>query len=133
MTDEQKKVAEFYEKFGLPVGDVPSMPMADSWFTATEHIREELEELVEAVLSSNIEKIADALADLQYVVLGAALRFGIDLEPIFNTVHEANMRKVWPEGTPTSAKYNDWGKYVKPPDWTPADLTPLLRKQGARI
>lgn len=103
-----------------------------------ELIREEWTELVEALgyetingtpikiddsKEPNLVAIADALADLTYVVLGAATAFGIDLEPIFEEVHKSNMTKL------IDGAFRADGKYVKGPSYTPANLTPIIQAQ----
>lgn len=65
----------------------------------------------------------DALADLDYVIEGTRLEFGVDGEPVFALVHEANMAKV---GGETRSD----GKKLKPEGWQPADISRELRRQG---
>lgn len=67
----------------------------------------------------------DALADLDYVVEGARLAFGVFGKTIAAEVHKKNMEKFGPGG------YRDeHGKWRKPPDWTPPDIERILREQG---
>jgi predicted HAD superfamily Cof-like phosphohydrolase len=70
-----------------------------------------------------LPEVADALADLDYVIEGTRLEFGIDGGPIADAVHAANMRKV---GGPTRAD----GKILKPDEWEPPDIAGELKKQG---
>lgn len=67
--------------------------------------------------------MVDGLADLDYVIEGTRLEFGIDCEPIADEVHRANMAKVGGPKSPT-------GKQLKPEGWTPPDIDGELRKQG---
>lgn len=62
----------------------------------------------------------DAFCDLMYVTLNVACRKGWNLKPLFDVVHEANMRKA----NPATGKFdrNEFGKIVKPPGWTPPDV-----------
>ncbi len=69
--------------------------------------------------------MADALADLDYVVEGTRLVCGIDGGPVAEEVHRSNMTKFGPG----SWKRED-GKVMKPPDWQPPDIEGVLRKQG---
>jgi predicted HAD superfamily Cof-like phosphohydrolase len=66
------------------------------------------------------------MADLDYVVEGTRLEFGIDGEPIAAEVHRANMAKTEGPVAPD-------GKRLKPPGWTPPDIAGVLRKQGAAV
>ncbi len=69
--------------------------------------------------------MADALADLDYVVEGTRLICGIDGGPVAEEVHRSNMTKFGPG----SWKRDD-GKVMKPPDWKPPDIEGVLRRQG---
>jgi len=71
----------------------------------------------------DLPELADGLADLDYVVEGTRLAFGIDGAPIAAAVHAANMAKA---GGPISPN----GKRLKPPGWTPPDVEGELKKQG---
>lgn len=56
-------------------------------------LREELEELIEAMDAGNIYLIADGIADLLYVAFGAAITYGLPIDSIFTEVHLSNMTK----------------------------------------
>lgn len=73
----------------------------------------------------DLPEAVDGLADTIFVCLGAAARWGVDLEPIWDAVCRANMAKV---GGPVRAD----GKRLKPPGWTPPDIAGELEKQGWR-
>lgn len=88
-------------------------------------IEEELAELAIACHKEDIPGAADALIDIIYVTIGAAVKWGIDLAPLWEAVHGANMRKA---GGPVRAD----GKKLKPPGWKAADLAALIGKQRAR-
>lgn len=72
---------------------------------------------------SSLAEIADALADLLYVVYGTAVATGIDIEPIFAEVHRSNMSKFI-----DGHKRAD-GKWIKGPSYSPANLEPLIKEQ----
>lgn len=69
----------------------------------------------------DIIKAADDLADLLYVVYGAAIAWGIPVQRVFAAVHEANMRKFGP-----GSYEREDGKWMKPPDWQPPDIERAL-------
>lgn len=79
--------------------------------------------ITEAAVKVDMPSLADALADVDYVVEGTRLEFGIDGAPLAAEVHRANLTKV---GGPLSAT----GKQLKPEGWTPPDIEGELRKQG---
>jgi predicted HAD superfamily Cof-like phosphohydrolase len=93
MRVEQEKVECFHNKMGYPVGNGPELVDIHLASQRSDFIEEELEELREAQGYADIVKVADALADLIYVILGTAIVYGIDLQPIFDEVHRSNMTK----------------------------------------
>lgn len=97
----------------------------------TEEFKEVMEHL-EALASQRatpqqkMERLADLLgelADLVYVVEGTAVSLGLPLEAAYVATHQANMRKVWPDGT---LHVNERGKVIKPPGWYDADMTDFV-------
>jgi predicted HAD superfamily Cof-like phosphohydrolase len=75
----------------------------------------------EGEIIGDIERIADALGDLLYVVYGTAVSYGIDMEPVFAEIHRSNMSKGDPEVVRASN-----GKILKSRNWTPPNLKPLI-------
>jgi predicted HAD superfamily Cof-like phosphohydrolase len=75
----------------------------------------------EASVSDAARHLAQELVDLTYVIVGTFVELGIDPEPVWRAVHEANMRKQPSPGG---------GKAVKPPGWLPPDI-PLLPMEAA--
>lgn len=90
------KVAEFHQLFDLPVLDSPSIPDEARCQLRVNLLTEELEELREGIQQRSLVEIADALADLQYVLSGAILEFGLSTQfaQIFDEVHRSNMSKA---------------------------------------
>lgn len=123
MTKEQQMVREFNKAFQQSVADKPCTPSAQDQILRRKLIYEEWMEFVEA---KSLTGIADALGDLLYVVYGAAVTYGIDLEPVFNEIHRSNMTKLWPGGKVVK---NDDGKVIKPPTYSPANVEEEVRKQ----
>lgn len=124
MSKLQDQVTEFHRKFDLEIRDTPGMP--ENRGTARLRlalIREEFSELCDAILDEDVIAIADALGDLAYVVYGAAVSFGVDLEKVTDEIHRSNMTKLWPGG---DVRKNEDGKVVKPPTYSPADLERVL-------
>jgi predicted HAD superfamily Cof-like phosphohydrolase len=142
MATPYEMVREFHEAFKHPIGSEPLANIKDEDLMAAriEFMREELEEYVKAATgkealilieqpvqqghgSPNVIEMADALADLVYFAYGAAVCFGIDLDVVFEEVHNSNMRKLQPDGT---VKYRYDGKVVKPDDWSPPRVAHVL-------
>lgn len=93
MNAEQRMVTEFHERFGLPRNDRPTWPGDKMHRVRVALVEEELAEFRNAGEAQNLLEIADALADLLYVIYGAAATYGIDLEPVFGEIHRSNMTK----------------------------------------
>ena len=76
-----------------------------------------------APTKERVEKLLKELADLQYVLSGYAVTFGIDLDTAFSLVHHSNMSKLGVDGKPI--KRED-GKVIKGPNYSPPNLSKLV-------
>lgn len=112
MRVSQEQVESFHAKMDYPIAEKPVLIDRDLAWQRKDFIAEELGEYVEAVLDNDLVKVADALADLLYVVLGTAVVHGIDLQPIFNEVHRSNMTKD--KLDPVTKKGGKGPSYEKP-------------------
>ncbi len=94
--DALNKVAEFHKTFNAPILPTPAIPGADRTNLRISLLQEELNELKEAIEQNDLVEIADALCDLQYVLSGAVLEFGLGEKfvSLFNEVHRSNMSKA---------------------------------------
>jgi hypothetical protein len=116
-------------------------------------LAEELDELKEAIAANDIVEIADALCDLQYVLSGAVLEFGMGEKfvELFNEVQRSNMSKACSsleeaentvkfyqdkDGTEAEIKEENgvWkvyrksdNKVLKSINYSPADLISILK------
>ena len=92
-------VAKFHRTFNLPVLDSPTVPDPARCALRINLLQEELDELKDAIGNDSIAGIADALADLQYVLSGAILEFGLGskFKELFDEVQRSNMSKVCPD------------------------------------
>ena len=91
-----KQVSEFHKTFKAPILDKPTIPSKDRCDLRVELLKEELNELKQAIEDNDIIEIADALCDLQYVLSGAVLEFGLgdNFFELFNEVQRSNMSKA---------------------------------------
>lgn len=89
-------VAEFHSTFHLPVLETPTIPAQERCDLRINLLQEELDELKEAIREKDITAVADALSDLQYVLSGAILEFGLGhkFKELFEEVQRSNMSKV---------------------------------------
>lgn len=94
--DSLNQVAEFHTTFKHPVLDTPQIPSKERCALRVELISEELKELQEAIADNDMIEIADALCDIQYVLSGAVLEFGLGdkFVELFNEVQRSNMSKA---------------------------------------
>ena len=86
-------------------------------------IKEELEELKEAIDKKNIKEVADALTDILYVTYGAGHAFGINLDKCFEEVQNSNMSKLGSDGRPI---FNEKGKVMKGPNYFKPDFGKIV-------
>lgn len=148
------QVAEFHKTFKHPIVDKATIPARERSQLRIDLIAEELKELQEAVNDNNMVEIADALCDLQYVLAGAVLEFGLanNFKTLFDEVHRSNMSKACKtieEANDTIAHYKNNGnteayfkeidglflvyrdgdhKTLKSINYSPADLKGLLKQ-----
>jgi predicted HAD superfamily Cof-like phosphohydrolase len=115
MNQEQQMVHQFHERFGLVSHRRPTIPGAHLHRLRTLLIEEELAEFRNATEADDLVGVADALADLLYVVYGAAEEYGLDLEPVFNEIHRSNMTKDARAGCRVDGKVCKGAAY-QPPD-----------------
>lgn len=89
-------VAEFHRTFKHPILDQPAIPDENRCKLRVALIAEELKELEVAILEKDIVGVADALADIQYVLSGAILEFGLGdkFKALFEEVQRSNMSKA---------------------------------------
>jgi predicted HAD superfamily Cof-like phosphohydrolase len=94
--DALNLVAEFHRTFKHPILSSPSIPSEDRCKLRVALIAEELKELEVAILEKDIVEIADALSDIQYVLSGAILEFGLGekFSALFEEVQRSNMSKA---------------------------------------
>ena len=114
-----ESVKKFMETFGQEIKEKAEFP--DNKITALRYdlIKEELEELTEAMKNKDLIEVADALTDILYVTYGAGHAFGIDLDKCFEEVQNSNMSKLGIDGKPI---YNEYGKVLKGPNYFKPNL-----------
>ena len=151
--DALNQVAEFHKTFNAPILEKPQIPSKERCELRVSLLQEELNELQQAIADNDLVEIADALCDLQYVLSGAVLEFGLGEKFIemFNEVHRSNMSKACAnqlEADETIDFYNEKGeeafseisgnkinvhrrsdyKVLKNKYYSPADLESILQK-----
>ncbi|SIS87767.1 Phosphoribosyl-ATP pyrophosphohydrolase [Kaistella chaponensis] len=151
--DALNQVAEFHKTFNAPILEKPQIPSQERCELRVSLLQEELNELQQAIADNDLVEIADALCDLQYVLSGAVLEFGLGekFPALFNEVQRSNMSKACSnqqEADETIAFYKEKGeeafseksgdkinvhrksdhKVLKNKYYSPADLKTILDK-----
>ena len=119
-----EKVGIFMKTFGQEIKLDPSFSTDKINKLRLSLIREELEELSDAMNKKNLLEVADALTDILYVTYGAGHAFGINLDKCFDEVQNSNMSKLDTNGKPI---YNELGKVMKGPNYFKPNLEKFLK------
>jgi len=119
------KVKRFHEVFGHPVRENVGMPLKPTCDLRVALLQEEVAELKMAIEEGDIVGIADAFADIQYVLSGAILCFGLQdkFPDIFQEVQNSNMSKLGEDGEPI---YREDGKILKGPNYFEPNIEGIL-------
>ena len=117
------KVGIFMKTFGQEVKTKPSFSSDKINKLRIDLIKEELDELQEAMKNNDLLEVADALTDILYVAYGAGHAFGIDLDKCFDEVQNSNMSKLGENDEPI---YNESGKVMKGPNYFKPDLSKFV-------
>lgn len=151
--DALNLVAQFHRTFKHPILNTPVIPSENRCQLRVALLAEELKELEVAILEKDIVGVADALCDLQYVLSGAILEFGLGekFKSLFDEVQRSNMSKACQseaeaketvefykkkDGTECYYKAEDgkWlvyrtadNKTIKSIKYSPADLESILK------
>jgi len=119
-----QSVKKFMQTFRQDVKDKAEFPNEKIIQLRYDLIKEELDELNQAIKDKDIKEVADALTDILYVTYGAGHAFGIDLDKCFDEVQKSNMSKLGSDGKPI---YNEHGKVMKGPNYFKPDLNKFLK------
>ena len=119
-----EKVGFFMKTFGQDVKQSSSFSSDKINELRINLIKEELDELIEAMNKKDLVEVADALTDILYVTYGAGHAFGINLDECFEEVQNSNMSKLDNNGKPI---YNDKGKVMKGPNYFKPDLNKFIK------
>ena len=118
-----EKVGTFMKTFGQEVKQSSSFSTEKINKLRVSLIKEELDELIEAINKKDLVEVADALSDILYVTYGAGHAFGINLDKCFDEVQASNMSKLGNDGKPI---YNEEGKVMKGPNYFKPNLNKFV-------
>ena len=120
-----EKVGIFMKTFGQDVKQSSSFSTDKINKLRVSLIKEELDELIEAINKKDLVEVADALTDILYVTYGAGHAFGINLDDCFEEVQRSNMSKLDKDGRPI---YNDKGKVMKSLNYFKPNLNKFIKQ-----
>ena len=150
--DALNQVAEFHRTFKHPIEPTPIIPSKKRCELRVALLAEEVDEFKTAIAEKDLVEIADALCDIQYVLSGAVLEFGLGdkFKTLFDEVQRSNMSKtcksmeeaeatrkhyketrgfesyIQPEGDVFLVYRTSDDKTLKSINYSPADLAGLL-------
>jgi len=122
---ESNDVEEMHNKFHFHVGAYPDMLARKNMLDRAMFIREELDELMNAIAANDLPEAADALIDIVYVAKGTAVMMGLPWAQLWDDVHRANMAKE--RGVTKRGMSDD---LIKPEGWQPPDTIQILIDYG---
>ncbi len=117
-------VKKFMQIFGQETKDKAEFPNKKIVQLRYELIKEELDELNQAIKDRDIKEVADALTDILYVTYGAGHAFGVNLDKCFEEVQRSNLSKLGENGKPI---YNNSGKVMKGPNYFKPNISKIIK------
>lgn len=133
MNNYERKVRDFHLAFDIGV----DMPITSDLLAFRKKlIGEEVDELYAEIDKARAEIAAGGsitretlaammkeLADVQYILSGMVVTFGMPADRVFERVHQSNMSKLGHDGKPVR---RDDGKVMKGPNYHPPKLDDLI-------
>ncbi|GJM59473.1 nucleoside triphosphate pyrophosphohydrolase family protein [Persicobacter diffluens] len=125
MKKQINQVKTFHETFEVGIKEGPQFPDEATQQLRNRLLQEELDELKEAVANNDLVEVADALVDIQYLLCGTILEYGMQdkFEALFDEVHRSNMSKLDENGKPVRRAD---GKVIKSELFSPPALKKIL-------
>ncbi len=118
-----KKVQEFHKKFEISMPEKSELPKEEIRKLRKDLLEEEYQEYLLGEENDDLVEIADALADMLYIIYGTADAYGIPIDDIFNEVHMSNMSKLGEDNRPIR---REDGKILKGPKYFKPDIGKYL-------
>lgn len=127
MKKQINQVKAFHEAFKIPYEKAPKIPSKERCLLRFKLLQEELDEFVAAYKDNDLVEVADALTDIQYILYGTVIEFGLQhhFEALFDEVQRSNMSKLDDDGNPI---YREDGKVLKSKNYSPPQLKSILEK-----
>lgn len=123
-------VHEFHRVYDCNISQTPSLPSNDERALRISLLREEYQEYILAEQNNDLVEIADALADMLYIINGTCVSYGIPMDKIFAEVHASNMSKLDSDG---KVLRRDDGKVLKGPNFFKPKIREILQNHESSI
>jgi len=123
-------VHEFHRVYECNIAKCAILPDNSERNLRINLLREEFEEYLDAEKNNNIVEIADALADMLYIINGTCVSYGIPIDEIFAEVHSSNMSKLDPDGRVIR---REDGKVLKGPNYFKPDISGIIGKYAPPV
>ena len=121
--NEHDMVTEFHKTYDVAISDKPILPVSSLRELRMDLLEEEYEEYKLGEVNNDLVEIADALADMLYIIHGTAITYGLPIVEIFNEVHASNMSKLGLDGKPIRRAD---GKILKGPNYFKPDIKKII-------
>ncbi len=118
-----EQLREFHTVYNCGIGEKAEFPNSAVRLLRQNLLEEEFGEYIEAEYTDDFVEVADALADMLYVIIGTAINYGIPIAAVFDEVHASNMSKVDGDGNPIRRKD---GKVLKGPNYFRPNIPYIL-------
>ena len=120
-----EKVGNFMKTFGQEIKKKPSLSSDKINKLRIDLIKEELEELTEAMKNKDLVEVADALGDMLYILCGTIIEHGLQdkIDDVFNEIQRSNMSKLDEDGQPI---FREDGKVLKGPNYFKPNISKIL-------
>lgn len=124
------QVHEFHRVYECNISGKPQLPSEAERELRRSLLEEEFKEYLLAEQDNDLVEIADALADMLYIINGTCVSYGIPIDEIFNEVHASNMSKLDENGQ--VVRRSD-GKVLKGPNYFKPKISEILAKHASSV
>lgn len=123
-------VHEFHTVYAANIGDKPELPSKEERALRISLLKEEYNEYIMGEKHSDIVEIADALADMLYIINGTCVSYGIPIDEIFAEVHASNMSKLDTDG---KVLRREDGKVLKGPNYFKPRIREIMERHASTV
>lgn len=122
---------DFRTRYGMKIHQTPTFD-EEMLRERIVYLREELQELEDAIENQDLVEVADALVDLVYIAKGSALGLGLAWAPMWDEVQRSNMSKEVAR-TPAESKRGIVGDVYKPEGWKAPDIATAMHSHPGNV